>query len=93
MLQRFENSWDIRLIDLEKATRVRSATSAMISDLSQLDRHTDDMSNRDRQDFWDAYFEDTELEARESALLKISRRTADRLVKQYLGDRRMLNKT
>jgi hypothetical protein len=92
MLMPVGEDWDIRMIDLEKATLVRSQEKATISDLSQLDRHTDDMSNRDRQDFWDTYFEQEPLSDREAILMKVSQRNAVKLVKQYIGDRRAQRK-
>jgi len=81
-----DGSWDVGLIDLEKASRTRRKNRATIADLSALDRHTDDMSQRDRQWFWDRYFKDVPLSTRRSVLLPLARRTAVRTVRHYLRD-------
>lgn len=78
--------WDIRFIDLEKTSRVRRTNRASIGDLSQLERHTDDMSQRDRLWFWDRYFEGVSIRSRRRVLMTIARRSADRGVHQYLRD-------
>jgi len=81
-----EGDWDVRLIDLEKATRTRRRDRATIADLSALDRHTDDMSHRDRLWFWDRYFEGVSLRERRSLLQTLAKRTSLRFVDQYLRD-------
>jgi hypothetical protein len=85
-LKREADAWTVRLIDLEKATPTRRRRRATISDLSALDRHTDDMSHRDRAWLWDRYFEDVSLEDRRPILNALARRTSGRLVDQYLKD-------
>jgi hypothetical protein len=81
-----DGGWEIRLIDLEKATRTRRRKRAIIADLSALERHTEDMSHRDRQWFWDRYFRDLPLAGRRGLLLTLARRSATRAVDQYLRD-------
>lgn len=78
--------WALRLIDLEKATRTRRKRRATVSDLSALDRHTDDMSHRDRCWLWDRYFDNVAVEDRRAILSTLVRRTSTRLVDQYLRD-------
>jgi hypothetical protein len=86
LLKRLEDEWDIRLIDLEKAGTTRRPRRAAIADLSALDRHTDDMSHRDRRWLWDRYLENVPIGARRSLLRTLNRRTSDRFVDQYLRD-------
>ncbi len=81
-----EGGWDCAFIDLEKASRTRNARRAAIADLSALDRHTDDMSLRDREWLWDRYFRDVPLKVREKILRVLARRTAARLVSRYVRD-------
>ena len=59
---------------------------AAIADLSALDRHTDDMSVRDREWLWDRYYHDVPLARREKLLKVLARRTAERLVSRYIRD-------
>ena len=73
-------------IDLEKVSSTRNAQRAAIADLSALDRHTNDMSLRDREWLWDRYFRDLALPRREKLLKVLSRRTAARLVSRYIRD-------
>jgi hypothetical protein len=86
LLKRLDEGWDIRLIDLEKAVPTRRPRRAAIADLSALDRHTDDMSNRDRRWLWDRYFRDRPIRERRPLLKTLGRRTSDRFVDQYLRD-------
>ena len=81
-----EDGWDCAFIDLEKASRTRSARRAVIADLSALERHTSDMSLRDREWLWDRYFQDLSLPRREKLLKVLSRRTAARGVSRYIRD-------
>ena len=78
--------WEFCLIDLEKVTRTRRLLRATIADLSALDRHTDDMSNRDRRWFWDCYFESMALPARRKVLMILARRSSVREVDHYIRD-------
>ena len=86
LVREHEGSWDCAFIDLEKASRTRRADRAAIADLSALDRHTDDMSLRDREWLWDRYFRDVPLARREKLLKVIARRTAKRAVSRYIRD-------
>lgn len=79
-------SFSFSFIDLEKATATRRWARAAIADLSALERHTDDLSHRDRQWFWDSYFRTEPLEQRRRILKVLTRRTADRGVDQYIRD-------
>ncbi|MFV2089759.1 MAG: lipopolysaccharide kinase InaA family protein [Pseudomonadales bacterium] len=83
ILVRQESSgrWDIRFIDLEKASQVRNVNRATIGDLSQLDRHTDDMSLGDRLWLWDCYFEGVPLSSRRQILKTLAKRSAARGVR------------
>lgn len=81
-----EAGWQCCFIDLEKASRTRRRRRAVIADLSALDRHTDDMSTRDRQWLWDRYFADVPLAARRRLLRTLARRSALRGVDQYIRD-------
>jgi hypothetical protein len=85
-LKQEDGAWNVRLIDLEKASLTSRRKRATISDLSALDRHTDDMSHRDRLWFWDRYFEDVPLDDRRRLLRTLARRTSLRFVDQYLRD-------
>ena len=78
--------WDIRLIDLEKATKVRRTSRATISDLSQLERHTVDLSNRDRYWLWDCYFRHAPMRGRQRLLTRLAKRSSVRGVEQYVKD-------
>ena len=86
LIREQRGEWQCAFIDLEKATRTRRLDRATIADLSALDRHTDDMSLRDRQWFWDRYFKDVTLAERKKVLLVQAGRTATRTVNQYLRD-------
>lgn len=79
-------SWQFALIDLEKAVRTRQSRRAVIADLSAFDRHTDDMSQRDRHWFWDAYFQNVPLQTRRRVLMSLARRSSVRGVDQYIRD-------
>lgn len=81
-----EAVWQCAFIDLEKATRTRRLERTVVADLSALDRHTEDMSQRDRQWFWDRYFRDLGLSERKKILLTLTRRTAQRGVDSYIRD-------
>ncbi len=78
--------WECAFIDLEKATLTRRRDRAVIADLSALDRHTEDMSQRDRQWFWDRYFSTVALPERRKVLRVLARRTAARGVDSYIRD-------
>lgn len=78
--------WECAFIDLEKAIRTRRRHRAVIADLSALDRHTEDMSQRDRQWFWDRYFASVSLPERRKVLQVLARRTAARGVDSYIRD-------
>lgn len=86
LVRRTEAGWQSSFIDLEKASRTRRRRRAIIADLSALDRHTDDMSTRDRHWFWDRYFADLPLPARRRILTALAKRTAVRGVAQYIRD-------
>jgi hypothetical protein len=86
LVRELEDGWDCAFIDLEKVSPARSAERAAIADLSALDRHTNDMSLRDREWLWDRYFRDLPLPRREKLLKVLSRRTAERLVSRYIRD-------
>ncbi len=81
-----ERPFRYAFIDLEKATPTRRWVRAAIADLSALDRHTDDLSQRDRQWFWDSYFCTEALPERRRILKVLARRSADRGVDQYIRD-------
>lgn len=81
-----QQGWDCAFIDLEKASRTRNARRAAIADLSALERHTDDMSIRDREWLWDRYFRDLALAPRRRLLKVLARRTAERAVSRYIRD-------
>lgn len=83
---RTDSGWQCCFIDLEKASTTRRRRRAVIADLSALDRHTDDMSTRDRQWLWDRYFHDLPLAARRSLLRVLAKRSALRGVDQYIRD-------
>lgn len=78
--------WDCAFIDLEKVSKARRPERSAIADLSALERHTDDMSTRDREWLWDRYFRDTALPRREKLLNILARRTAERAVGRYIRD-------
>lgn len=86
LVRRTDAGWQCCFIDLEKASRTRRRRRAAIADLSALDRHTDDMSTRDRHWFWDRYFEDLPLAVRRRVLRTLARRSALRGVNQYIRD-------
>jgi hypothetical protein len=86
LVRRSGDDWQCAFIDLEKATRTRRMQRATIADLSALDRHTDDMSQRDRHWFWDRYFRTVPLAARRKVLMTLARRTAVRGVDHYIRD-------
>ncbi len=86
LVRETEEGWDCAFIDLEKASRTSNAYRAAIADLSALDRHTDDMSLRDREWLWDRYFRDVPLARREKILRVMARRTAKRAVTRYIRD-------
>ncbi len=86
LVRQSEAGWECCFIDLEKASRTRRRQRAIIADLSALDRHTDDMSTRDRHWFWDRYFADLPLPARRRLLKILAKRTAVRGVDQYIRD-------
>jgi hypothetical protein len=81
-----DGDWTCAFIDLEKATRTRRPERAAIADLSALDRHTNDMSLRDREWLWDRYFRSVALPRREKILKELARRTALRGVSRYIRD-------
>jgi hypothetical protein len=81
-----KGDWEFCLIDLEKVTRTRRMLRATIADLSALDRHTDDMSHRDRQWLWDCYFESVALPTRRKVLMTLARRSSFREVDHYIRD-------
>ena len=80
------DEWEIAFIDLEKATRTNRLDRASVADLSALDRHTDDMSTRDREWLWDRYFRSVPLPARKRILSVLARRSARRGVGRYIKD-------
>ncbi len=86
LVQRRDADWHCCFIDLEKATRTRRRKRATIADLSALDRHTDDMSQRDRHWLWDRYFKDVRLPERRRILMALAKRTAERGVDHYIRD-------
>ncbi len=81
-----DGTWTCAFIDLEKATRTRRPERAAIADLSALDRHTLDMSLRDRGWLWDRYFRSVPLARREKILRELAKRTAIRGVSRYIQD-------
>ena len=81
-----QQDWTFCLIDLEKASQTRRTLRATIADLSALDRHTDDMSQRDRHWFWDCYFESLALPERRRVLMTLARRSSVRGVDHYIRD-------
>jgi hypothetical protein len=86
LVKQTEAGWQCCFIDLEKASRTRRRNRAVIADLSALDRHTDDMSTRDRQWLWDRYFVDVPLARRRRMLRILAKRSALRGVDQYIRD-------
>ena len=86
MVRESAEGWDCAFIDLEKVSKSRSAERSAIADLSALERHTDDMSVRDREWLWDRYFRDTTLKRREKLLRILAGRTAERAVGRYIRD-------
>ncbi|TNF88921.1 MAG: hypothetical protein EP301_03965 [Gammaproteobacteria bacterium] len=86
LVRKEDGTWDCAFIDLEKATRTRRQDRAAIADLSALDRHTDDMSLRDREWLWDRYFRDVSLAQREKLLKVLTKRSAERGVSRYIRD-------
>jgi tRNA A-37 threonylcarbamoyl transferase component Bud32 len=86
LVRETDGDWHCAFIDLEKATRTRRQDRAAIADLSALDRHTNDMSLRDREWFWDRYFCSVPLPERAKILKVLTRRTAERAVGRYIGD-------
>lgn len=86
LVRQQDGGWDCAFIDLEKVSRTRNSERAAIADLSALDRHTDDMSVRDREWLWDRYYHDVPLARREKLLKVLARRTAERLVSRYIRD-------
>lgn len=78
--------WSCAFIDLEKASRTRRSDRAAVADLSALDRHTNDMSFRDREWLWDRYFRNVPLSRRKKLLMEMTRRTAERGVTRYIRD-------
>ena len=82
-----DGEWTCAFIDLEKTSRSRRPERAAIVDLSALDRHTSDMSLRDREWLWDRYFRSVPLSRREKILRALARRSAMRGVGRYIRER------